>query len=264
MRYMQHTFKDMVELMRTLLSPAGCPWDREQTLESLKPYILEETYEVLEAIDKASASQLKEELGDLLFQIVFCAELMNQISPYDINDVIQEITEKMKRRHPHVFGEKAVKDSNEVVEQWQRIKEKETPSSPKSLLDGIPKSLPALLKTHQIGQRVARVGFDWPNIGQLIEKIEEELKEFVDSLTEEERERVEEEFGDLLFSVTHLGRFLDLNAEAVLQKANARFTKRFHFMEEEAQKKQLPLENHSREELEALWEKAKEHFRNKI
>ena len=251
-------FEKLVAIMRKLRAPGGCPWDAEQTHESLKRYLLEETYEVMEAIDAQSPEHLREELGDLLLQPVFHAAIAEENGLFTINDIIRTLCEKLVRRHPHVFGDMEIKDSNEQIENWERIKKSEKGNSiRKSALSGIPPALPALLKAQKITEKAAHTGFDWENAGQIIDKIKEELQELEEALLDDEKERIEAELGDLLFSVVNLGRFVSINPEDALHATSNRFRKRFHHIEEKLEAGEKSVHEASMEEMEQLWKEAK-------
>lgn len=246
-------FEKLVEVISRLREPDGCPWDREQTIESLKPYLLEETYEVLEAMDEKGDS-LKGELGDLLLQIVFQAQISKEEGGFNIDDVVDGITEKMIRRHPHVFKSNSSSiTSNEVLVNWEKIKlqEKEHENR-KSILDGIPKGMPSILVAEKIQKKVSKVGFDWDNIDDVINKVEEELKELKEEIKNKDRNKMEDELGDVFFSLVNLSRHLKINPEISLGKANTKFQKRFKYVE-----KNCTLENTTPSEMNILWEEAK-------
>jgi MazG family protein len=250
-------FAELVEIMRRLLADGGCPWDREQSLETLKPYLIEEAYEVLEAIDRTPGEHC-EELGDLLFQVVFQAALREAAGQFDVDDVAAAICAKLVRRHPHVFGDTKVADSAEVLRNWEAIKAGER--SEKGVLrtlHGIPATLPALARARGVQDRAARVGFDWPDAEGPRRKIDEELQE----LERAEAERKHAELGDLLFAVVNWARKLGLDPEEALRAATRRFQSRFEWIEDRlAEKGQRPGEK-SLDELDALWEQAKKEFR---
>lgn len=251
-------FETLVAIMRKLRAPGGCPWDAEQTHDSLKRYLLEETYEVLEAIDAQSPEHLREELGDLLLQPVFHAAIAEENGLFDINDIIRTLCEKLIRRHPHVFGGLEIKDSNEQIENWERIKKSEKGNSlKKSALSGIPPALPALLKAQKITEKAARTGFDWENTGQIVDKIKEELHELEEALEDGNKKLIEAELGDLLFSVVNLGRFLSINPEDALHATINRFRKRFNHIEESLETREKSVHDVSLEEMERLWNEAK-------
>src|SRR5499426_1927657 len=261
-------FDRLVEIMTTLRGPNGCPWDKQQDFSSLKPMLVEEVYEVLEAIDNEDYDGLAEELGDLLLHVVFHAQLGKEASQFDINTVIEKISDKLIRRHPHVFGNESASTPEEVIKNWEAIKAEEkaqklkhrTPEQ-RSLLEGIPSKLPAIHEAHQISSRAARVGFDWPNIEGIFDKLQEEmheLKEVISSGGEESRrERLEDEIGDMLFVIVNIARYLQIDSESALKRANRKFKARFHYMEGELAKQGKSLEETPLEEMEALWQKAK-------
>jgi tetrapyrrole methylase family protein/MazG family protein len=245
----------LVDVMKRLRSPGGCPWDREQTHESLKPYLLEEAYEVLAAIDTKDDEELKEELGDLLLQIVFHAQLADEEHRFSIDDVAESIVKKLIRRHPHVFSEVKVNGSEEVLRNWEKIKKDE---GKKSALAGVPPTLPALLKARRVQEKAKRVGFDWDNAQGAFEKVVEEVNELKQAVAEGKKGTVENELGDLLFSIVNVSRFLDVDAEDALRKTINKFMARFRFIEEKIEKNgKKSIENHTLGELDLLWEKAK-------
>src|SRR6185369_13415489 len=250
-------FDDLLTLMHRLRGPGGCPWDAEQTHESLKRYLLEETYEVIEAIDTNSPDLLKEELGDLLLQPVFHAVIAEESGSFSMKDVIQTLCEKLIRRHPHVFGEMKISDSSAQIENWERIKKAEKGDERKSALSGVPPQLPALLKAQKITEKAARVGFDWEHVDQVVAKVMEELHEFEEAMTEGSNERMEAELGDLLFAIVNLGRFLSINPEEALRKTISRFESRFGHIEDTLHSRGVNLKDASTEEMEKLWEEAK-------
>jgi tetrapyrrole methylase family protein/MazG family protein len=247
----------LVEIMRILRSPTGCPWDLKQTLATLKEHLVEESHEVLDAIDCGDRNKLKEELGDLLLQVVFQAQLCREEGAFTFDDVASVITEKLIRRHPHVFGSVKVSDADEVLKNWEAIKKTEKKDAPRSTLEGVPKSLPALHKAQLVQKRVARVGFDWENVQGALEKLSEEVGEVKESIASGDEKAVGEEIGDVLFAAVNVCRFSGHNPEELLHKTIAKFTRRFEFIEHavHAQGKQLtdcPLE-----ELDRYWEEAK-------
>jgi MazG family protein len=261
-------FGRLVEIMTTLRGPNGCPWDKQQDFTTLKPMLVEEVYEVLEAIDNQDYEGLAEELGDLLLHVIFHAQLGKEASQFDINTVIEKISDKLVRRHPHVFGNESASTPEEVIKNWEAIKAQEkaeklkhrTPEQ-RSLLEGIPSKLPAIHEAHQISARAARVGFDWPDIEGIFDKLQEEmheLKEVISSGGDEgRRERLEDEVGDLLFVIVNIARYLKVDSESALKRANRKFKARFRYMEGELAKQGKSLEETPLEEMEALWRKAK-------
>lgn len=248
-------FDELVGVMARLRRKDGCPWDREQSHESLKPYIIEETYEVLDAIDRKDDDELREELGDLLLQIVFHAQIAAEQSRFTMDDVAAAIVEKLKRRHPHVFGNVEVEDSREVLRNWEEIKKEEGKDS---VLEGVPDGLPALLKAQRVQEKVRRVGFDWESIGGTFDKVREEIGELEKAVKDGDQAGIEDEFGDILFSLVNVARFLDINAEESLRQTTKKFSHRFRYIENRIEEKgERPIEEYSLEELDALWNEAK-------
>lgn len=243
--------------MRRLRGPGGCPWDAEQNHESLKRYLLEECYEVIEAIDKRDPEHLKEELGDLMLQPVFHAVIAEETGEFTLDDILKTICDKLILRHPHVFGDKVVKTADEQVENWERIKKEEKGDERKSALSGVPPHLPALMKARKITEKAARVGFDWEHSDQVFAKVLEELHELEEAMISGNEKRTEEEMGDLLFAIVNLGRFLSLDPEEALRKTIERFTRRFNHIEETMHARGVNLKDASLEEMEILWEEAK-------
>jgi len=249
-------FEKLVDIMAALRGEKGCPWDREQTRESLKPFLVEETYEVLEAIDEGNPEKIKEELGDLLFQIVFHCQVARERKEFDINDVISKITEKMIGRHPHVFGEATYETSEEVLKQWEERK-KEEGKSRESILEGIPRELPSLLRAHRIQARASRVGFDWKQVEDVVEKLDEELKEFREALERKDQKEIEDELGDVFFVLVNISRFVGVNPEDALRKTISKFISRFRYIEMKSAEAGKSLSGMSLEEMDALWDEAK-------
>ena len=256
---MSGKFDEIVRIMARLRGPEGCPWDKEQTPESLKPFLVEETYEVLEAIDEASPPKVREELGDLLFQIVFHSRIAEERGEFDIEEVLENISSKMIRRHPHVFREKSLKTSGEVLADWELIKKKEKGNAErKSILEGVPKELPALIRAHRLQERAARVGFDWRKADDVIGKLDEEMREFKETLEGRDPARMEDELGDIFFVLVNISRFIGVNPEDALRKTISKFIARFQFIEEAAKNMGRELSDMSLDEMDALWDKAKE------
>lgn len=255
-------FEQLLTIMRKLRGPGGCPWDAEQTHESLTRYLLEETYEVIEAIDAKSPKLLQEELGDLLLQPVFHAAIAEEAGQFNMNDVIRTLCEKLVRRHPHVFGDLDISDSNAQIENWERIKKEEKGAERKSALSGVPPHLPALLKAHKISEKASRVGFDWNHSDQVLAKVMEELHEFEEAWAGGDPQRMEDEMGDLLFAIVNLGRFLSLNPEEALRKTIIRFQRRFAFVEDTLLSQGRDISGASLEEMDLLWEQAKNEERS--
>jgi tetrapyrrole methylase family protein/MazG family protein len=250
-------FDRLVEIMRRLRAPGGCPWDAEQSHESLKRYLIEESYEVIEAIDKNDAELLKEELGDLLLQPVFHAAIAEENGIFTMDDVLAAINDKLVRRHPHVFGEQTVKTAAEQVANWERIKKEEKGEERRSALAGVPPHMPALMKAQKITEKAARVGFDWEHVDQVFAKVLEELHELEETMAEGDQARMEAELGDLLFAIVNLGRFLSLDPEQALGKTIARFTRRFAYVEGALHAAGRPMKEATLEEMDLLWEEAK-------
>jgi MazG family protein len=261
-------FARLVEVMRTLRGPDGCPWDREQTHQTLAPYLLEEAYEVVDAIADGDSTALCDELGDLLFEAVFLAQVSDEQGDFRIDDVLAGVVDKLIRRHPHVFdgvSGKPLSSAAEVVEQWDAIKVKERAARGRatSALDGVPRAMPALLRAHKLGRRAAAVGFDWPRAADVLEKIREETGELeaaMAGLKEDGRDlaHVEEELGDVLFALANLSRKLGIEPEAALRRANDKFTARFQSIERSIAASGRRPQDLTLAELEAHWTKAKE------
>jgi tetrapyrrole methylase family protein/MazG family protein len=247
-------FDELVDIMRRLRGDDGCPWDREQDHKSIRPYLVEETYEVIEAIDEEDYDKIKEELGDLLLQIVFHAQMAEEKNRFNIDDVINHIIVKIKNRHPHIFQSTKVKDSKEVLKNWEQIKMTEGRTS---VLDGVPKELPALLKAARIQEKAARVGFDWDKIDGVFAKVEEEVAEFRSAYKEKNKEKIEEELGDMFFALVNLSRFLDTNPEDALRGTIDKFIKRFQYIERELESRGLKPSQVTLEEMDEIWEEAK-------
>jgi MazG family protein len=250
-------FERLVGIMAKLRAPGGCPWDREQNFDTIKPYLLEETYEVFGAIDQRDWPGLAEELGDLMLQAVFFAQMASEESKFRIDDSLDAISEKLIRRHPHVFSDGTAKTSAEVLRRWDEIKadEKKDRGKPQlGRLDSVPRQLPALVEAQQISSKAAGVGFDWENPEQVLDKLDEELRELAEARAAGTREEMEGEIGDLLFVIVNLARKIKVDPEQALRKTNAKFRKRFAFVESHA-----TLPGATLEEMEAWWQKAKAH-----
>jgi tetrapyrrole methylase family protein / MazG family protein len=270
-------FTKVVEVMATLRAQNGCPWDRKQTHESLKPYLLEETYEVLETIDQGDQAKLREELGDVLLQVIFHSQIAAEAGTFTVEDVLDTLAEKLVRRHPHVFGNGdqtgTLTNSEQVLTQWEDIKraEREAAGGTQSALDGVPKTLPALLKAYQTQARAARVGFDWPHnaagLEQIFGKVAEEVGELKEALAQAEsgsgpnqpgrQTNIEAELGDILFSLVNLARFVKVNPEEALRRSTNRFIDRFHQVETQAAEKGTSLTDMTLAEMDQLWDEAK-------
>ncbi len=268
---MPATFNDLIALMDRLRSPGGCPWDREQTYASLAPMLLEEAYEAFEAVEEAREGrpdELRDELGDMLFQIVFYAQVAKERRDFTIEDVTEAVHAKMLRRHPHVFGQAQAEDATEVLRNWEAIKaeEKRAKSGERevSILDGVSAKAPALMEAHQLSTKAARVGFDWQKLEDIFDKVQEEIKELqvaIDnrepSAAEADYFRIREELGDLLFAVTNLSRHLQVEPEAALKLTNRKFRRRFRYIEESLRAHGQTFDSKSLNELESLWQEAK-------
>jgi len=293
-------FQRAVSIMARLRAPGGCPWDREQTFDSIKPYTLEETYEVLEAIENRDWEELTGELGDLLLQVLFYAQMAKEQGTFSIDEVLDRLSNKLVDRHPHVFGEVKAETSLDVLRNWEALKAEEkkkrleagggkaaqNAENPQSVLAGVPTAIPALLEAYKLSSRAAHVGFDWPNVDGLFEKLHEEteelreqLKEFPEPgprphargvagsgrprIPEELRERLEDEVGDLFFVLVNIARYLSLDPESALRKTNRKFKQRFQWMEEQLRASRRGPQQASMEELESLWQQAKQQEREK-
>jgi tetrapyrrole methylase family protein/MazG family protein len=244
--------------MRILRSPQGCPWDHKQTLSSLKDHLVEESHEVLDAIDSGDRRKLCDELGDLLLQVVFQSQLCAEEGAFTLNDVATSIVEKLIRRHPHVFGATSVSGADEVLKNWEQIKKTEKGETPRSTLDGIPRSLPGLQKAHLVQKRAARVGFDWDNAAGALAKLGEEVAEIQQAAEQGDPTRVGEEVGDLLFAAVNVCRFFEQNPEAVLQDTIGRFTARFRYIEDRVHEQGRQVSDLPLAELDRLWDQAKQ------
>jgi MazG family protein len=253
-------FQELVALMARLRAPDGCPWDREQTFDSIKPYTIEETYEVLDAIDRRDWKDLAEELGDFVLQAVFYAQMAGEQGLFSIGDALDAINAKLIRRHPHVFGERQAESASDVLRIWGEAKaaekvEKGTVDA--GLLAGVPRALPALVEAQQITSRAARVGFDWENAEQVLEKLHEELGEFDEARRNASHSEMEDELGDLLFVLVNLARFAKVDPEQALRRTNAKFRKRFGYIERKLAEGGKKPEDSNIAEMEALWQEAK-------
>src|SRR5881398_1655277 len=262
-------FEKLVAVQARLRAANGCPWDREQTHRSLRTYLIEEAYEVLEALESGNDAKFAEEMGDLLLQIVFHSQIAREEGLFTVAEVIREIHDKMIRRHPHVFGETRAKDSAEVLRNWEQIKAEERRSNkehagsggsqtePPSLLDGVSRALPATLEGFQLTRKASRIGFDWEDASGVIAKMQEETAELKNALRGKDQEKTEEEMGDLLFAAVNLARFLHVDPEIALKKANAKFSRRFRAMEARARESGREFKELPREEMEELWDATK-------
>jgi ATP diphosphatase len=275
-------FEKLVAVQERLRAPGGCPWDREQTHATLRSYLIEEAYEVLDALDSGDDAKFAEEMGDLLLQVLFHSDIAREQGRFSVSDVLREIHDKMIRRHPHVFGDVHVKNSHQVLQNWERIKAQErldkaaaaknltpnnngapdAPAKPTSLLDGVSRGLPAMLEGLQLTRKAAQAGFDWRDAGGIFEKLREEMAEVRHALTENDAFRAEEELGDLLFAAVNLARFVHVDPEIALKKANAKFHRRFVEMEHSAANRERTFTGLPREEMESLWDAVKRGEKN--
>jgi len=243
--------------MNTLRGPGGCPWDREQTLATLKPFIIEEAYEVIDAIDREDWPDLREEIGDLLLQAVFASQVASEAGLFSIEDCVTAIHDKLVSRHPHVFQDVKADTSDEVLQNWERMKSAERKKEQKSLMSGVPGSLPALLKASRLTEKAARVGFDWKSPGDIFEKIAEEVGELKEAVDHDDRSAIEDELGDLCFTIANMARHLKINPEEALQRANRKFQTRFQWMESNIASMNRSFDDFDLEGLDELWEGAK-------
>src|SRR5712691_9756111 len=253
----KRSFDELVQLMTTLRGANGCPWDRKQTLGSLKPFIVEEAYEVVDAIDRDDRRGLAEELGDFLLQAVFVAEITRAEGSFDIYDAITAIHDKLVRRHPHVFGDVVAKDAEQVLVNWEKLKSDERKAEQKSVLSGVPQSLPALLKASRLTEKAARVGFDWRRAEDVFAKIDEEIDELREAVAEDDAGKIHDEIGDLVFSIANIARKLDVNAEEALQSTNRKFMRRFTSMERSVRERGRNLDQLTLQQMDELWNEAK-------
>lgn len=253
--HIKSEFARLVEIMERLRREDGCPWDREQTYESLRQYLLEETYEVLELIDAGNYDELKNELGDLLLQVIFQAQIAEEEGRFTIFDVLKRINQKLIHRHSNVFGDVVVRNAEEQTVNWEKMKKKEDKA--RSVIDGVPKQLSALLRAYRMQAKAATVGFDWDNVHQVWEKVEEELQELKDSLSLQSPDEIELEFGDLLFVMVNLSRFINVNPEDALRKAIEKFSDRFRQMEKEVADSNRSLHDMKLEEMDQIWDEIK-------
>ncbi|MBI3269177.1 MAG: nucleoside triphosphate pyrophosphohydrolase [Planctomycetes bacterium] len=254
----EDAFERLVAVMRRLRGPDGCPWDKKQDLDTLKRYLLEETYEVLEALDEAKPDALREELGDLLFQVVFLSQLASERGWFTVHDAAAGIAEKLVRRHPWVFGDQKVESAENALATWESIKARERAGRPKdSVLDGIPAELPALAKALRLSQKAAKVGFDWPDVEAVLTKVEEEVREFAAAARAGDRAHAREELGDLLFCLANVARKLELDPEDGLRQTNEKFIRRFKHVERRLRERGKTADEATPAEMDALWNEAK-------
>jgi len=248
--------QELLKIMEALRSEKGCPWDKEQTRESLKPFIVEEAYELIEAIDESDPEKIKEELGDLLFQIVFQCQIAKENNEFKVSDVIEKISKKMIARHPHVFGKADYKTADEVLLHWEEQKKLEGKMR-ESILEGIPKTLPSLLRAHRLQKRAAGVGFDWEKVEDVLKKLDEELKEFKEALKTKRQDEIEDELGDIFFMLVNISRFIGVNPEDALRKTISKFIHRFRYIEMNAAEQGKKLSDMTLNEMDSLWDESK-------
>ncbi|OQY58654.1 MAG: nucleoside triphosphate pyrophosphohydrolase [Desulfobacteraceae bacterium 4572_88] len=249
----------LIELVTTLRGENGCPWDQKQTPQTMMVYLLEEAYELFDAIEKGTPEEVCEELGDVFFHIFFIARLFQEAGHFDIEDVARSITRKMIHRHPHVFGDATVNSDEEIRERWHKLKKKEKPGNRKSsALDSVPGKLPALIRAYRISERAARTGFDWENISEVMQKAEEEWGELKSELAVNHQENMAMELGDVLFTLTNVARFARIHPETALASSTQKFEKRFRHMEKTVSESGRDIDAASREEMDQLWEDAKQ------
>jgi len=254
---MKDKFTKLVEIVKTLRSPDGCPWDREQDLFSIKNHFLEEAFELVDALDNEDIENIREELGDIIFHVVFHSVMAEEEGRFSLDHVLDEINEKLIRRHPHVFGDMGSIDTEEVLINWEKIKDQEKKAKRKSVLDDIPNSFPSMQKSIKMQERVRKVGFDWPDMKECMEKVDEEICEFKEAVQKGSHAEIEHEMGDMFFALINLSRFLNINPDEALRKANNRFTSRFQHIEKSLQDRGISSEEATLEEMEALWQEAK-------
>ena len=253
----RRSFDDLVNLMKTLRGPDGCPWDRKQTLPDLKPFVIEEAYEVVDAVDRDDRQALMEEVGDLLLESVFIAEITREEGSFDIYDSITAIHDKLVRRHPHVFADVEANDAEQVLVNWEKQKNEERKAENKSVLSGVPAALPAALKASRLTEKAAHVGFDWRKTDDVFDKLDEEIGELREAVKGGDTSRIEDEMGDLLFTIANIARKTGVNPEEALQSTNRKFIRRFEAMESAVRASGRNLDQLSLEEMDTLWEQAK-------
>jgi tetrapyrrole methylase family protein/MazG family protein len=252
--------KELLNIMKQLRAEKGCPWDREQTRETLKPYIIEEAYELIEAIEGKDPEKIREELGDLLFQIVFQCQIAAELNEFAMPDVIEKIASKMISRHPHVFGDAECKTPQEVIAQWEVLKKQEGKLRD-SILEGVPHAMSSLLRAHRLQKRAAQVGFDWEKVEDVLKNVDEEMNELKDALRSGNKEAMEDELGDIFFMLVNLSRFMKINPEDAHRKTISKFIRRFRHIEMKAAEQGRNLSDMTLEEMDALWDEAKENER---
>ena len=253
-----NSLSKLIKITDTLMGEDGCPWDKVQTRESLKPYLVEETYEVLDALDANDPEKIKDELGDLLYQILFHSKISSLTGEFDFRDVIDNLSEKMVRRHPHVFQEGELNTPDQVVKQWEEIKRNEkNQANQKSILDNIPKNLPSLLRAQKLQKKAAKEGFDWDQISDVFDKLDEEIGEFKEAVLKKKSADIQNEIGDMIFVITNIAKCYKIDAEEALRSTNNKFIKRFQYIEQKIEAKGKTLKDSPLEEMERYWQEAK-------
>ena len=253
-----NSLSKLIKITDTLMGEDGCPWDKVQTRESLKPYLVEETYEVLDALDANDPEKIKDELGDLLYQILFHSKISSLKGEFNFRDVINNLSEKMVRRHPHVFKEGELNTPDQVVKQWEEIKRNEkNQANQKSILDNIPKNLPSLLRAQKLQKKAAKEGFDWDQISDVFDKLDEEIAEFKEAVLKKKSADIQNEIGDIIFVITNIAKCYKIDAEEALRSTNNKFIKRFQYIEQKIEAKGKTLKNSPLEEMERYWQEAK-------
>ena len=253
-----NSLSKLIKITDTLMGEDGCPWDKVQTRESLKPYLIEETYEVLDALDANDPEKIKDELGDLLYQILFHSKISSLKGEFNFRDVINNLSEKMVRRHPHVFKEGELNTPDQVVKQWEEIKRNEkNQANQKSILDNIPKNLPSLLRAQKLQKKAAKEGFDWDQISDVFDKLDEEIVEFKEAVLKKKSADIQNEIGDIIFVITNIAKCYKIDAEEALRSTNNKFIKRFQYIEQKIEEKGKTLKDSPLEEMERYWQEAK-------
>ncbi|HIB43371.1 MAG TPA: nucleoside triphosphate pyrophosphohydrolase [Nitrospina sp.] len=253
-----NSLSKLIKITDTLMGEDGCPWDKVQTRESLKPYLVEETYEVLDALDANDPEKIKDELGDLLYQILFHSKISSLKGEFNFRDVIDNLSEKMVRRHPHVFKEGELNTPDQVVKQWEEIKRNEkNQANQKSILDNIPKNLPSLLRAQKLQKKAAKEGFDWDQISDVFDKLDEEIVEFKEAVLKKKSADIQNEIGDMIFIITNIAKCYKIDAEEALRSTNNKFIKRFQYIEQKIKAKGKTLKDSPLEEMERYWQEAK-------
>ena len=253
-----NSLSKLIKITETLMGDDGCPWDKVQTRESLKPYLVEETYEVLEALDENDPEKIKDELGDLLYQILFHSKISSLKGEFNFQDVIDNLSDKMIRRHPHVFKGGKLNSPDQVIEQWEEIKKKENnKANQKSILDSVPINLPSLIRAQKLQKKAAKEGFDWEQINDVFDKLDEEIKEFKEAVLKKKNTDIQSEIGDIIFVITNIAKFYKVDAEEALRSTNNKFIKRFQYIEQKMEEKGNTLKDSSLEEMERYWQEAK-------